>query len=256
MRFLLCLKRQQPQLKFSKESLEHKLIFLLNNVTDGLGREQMLILLNHFDQPFDLFFVGLPHFLVAFYFELQTTRLINPIGALPPSQTVPQFLKNVLKLFLRRIHIILLRVDDQVIVLCEQRYQSSLFLLCAPRQLLEKKEKLILVYSVPFGQTAHIYDGVESYSITLKLLQNLLTDVGTVINLIESGDVQHSKADLFPRCLKSSALVVVDVSGDLLEAVGDFNGGVAGEEFGGCTLAASRTPNYQNIKLSYPLHAV
>lgn len=77
--------------------------------------------------------------------------MINPVDALSPCLMVIQFLENLLKLLLGRHYIILLRVDHQIIVLREERNQSHLLLLHAPRQLLQKTEQLILVNRIPLG---------------------------------------------------------------------------------------------------------
>lgn len=74
--------------------------------------------------------------------------MINPVDALPPCLMIVQFLENLLKLLLGGHYIILLRVNHQIIVFCEERNECHLFLLHTPRQLLQKTEEFILVNSV------------------------------------------------------------------------------------------------------------
>jgi len=114
----------------------------------------------------------------------------------------------------------------------------------------------MLIYGVTLCQTTNIYDRMEHNPLALKSLENFFTNICTVIYLIQSGDIQHSKTNFLSTCLESSTFVVVDVSGHLLEAVGHFNGWVTCKEFSGCTLSASRPSDYKHVKLGYPLHKV
>lgn len=217
--------------------LQNKTVLLLDHLPNGARSEALLVLSDHVDQSFHLLLVFLANLLIAFDLKLQTLGVVDPIDPLPPRLVVVQFFKYLLKLLLGGDHVLLLRVDHQVIVLSEERNEHHLLLLHAPGQLLQKTKKLVLVNSVPLRQTAHIYYRVQGNIIRLQLLQDPLPNQRTITNLIEPRDIQDSKAHLLTRHLEGSAIIVVDFSGHFLETVGHLDRRIAGEQLGGGRLA-------------------
>ena len=81
-----------------------------------------------------------------------------------------------------------------------------------------------------------------------QLTQYFLSHIGPICDLVESWNVQDSKADKLSIYLKSSAIIKINICGDLLETIGNFDFWVAGEKFGGGTFARAWPSNDQNIK--------
>jgi len=163
--FLLPIEGDAAALQFSEESFQHKRIFLLNDIADGFGSEEMLIPLDHAYQSLYLLFVFLTNLLVAFYFKLKTACLVNPVRPLTPRCPVAKLLENILKLAFCGVHILLLRINNKVIVFGEHRYESGLLLFSIPRQLFKKTKEFVLVYCITFGETSHVNNGVQCNAI-------------------------------------------------------------------------------------------
>jgi len=217
--------------------LQNKTVLLLDHLANGACSEALLVLSDHVNQSLHLLLVFLANFLIAFDLKLQTLGVVDPIDPLPPRLLVVPFFKYLLELLLGGDHVLLLRVNHQVIVLSEEGNEDHLLLLHAPGQLLQKTKELVLVNSVPLCQTAHVYYRVQGNIIRLQLLQDLLPNQRTIADLIESRDIQDSKAHLLARHFEGSAIIVVDFSGHFLETVGHFDGRIAGEELRGGGLA-------------------
>jgi hypothetical protein len=94
---------------------------MFNDLSNSLGSEWTLVSLYHFYQSLHLLLVFLSNFFVAFDLELQTFGLVNPIDPFAPGGLVVKFLEYFLELFLGGDHVLLLRVDNQVIVFCKKR---------------------------------------------------------------------------------------------------------------------------------------
>jgi hypothetical protein len=62
-----------------------------------------------------------------------------------------EFLEDVFVLLLGLQYVVLMSIDDQIIVLREDRYQRLFFILRPPWQLLQKAEQLVLINRVSFG---------------------------------------------------------------------------------------------------------
>lgn len=62
--------RDQVVLEEREEALEDEFVFLLDDLSDGLGRERVFVLFYHGDQSLDLLLVLFPDLLVAFELKL------------------------------------------------------------------------------------------------------------------------------------------------------------------------------------------
>lgn len=102
-----------------EESFEDESVFLFYDFPNGLGSERVLGLFEHGHQSFDLPFVFISDLLIALNLEVKTLRVVYPIDAFPPGDSVLQFLENVVKLFFGGLDVFLLRVDHQIVVLGE-----------------------------------------------------------------------------------------------------------------------------------------
>lgn len=255
MRLGLLLEGHRLGLEHPEQPLEDEAVLVVDDLADGLGSERVLVALDHLDQPLDLLLVLLADLLVGLDLELEALGLVDPVDALAPGRVVLQLLEDLLELALGRRHVLLLRVDHQVVVLREQRDQCGALQLAAPGQLLEEAEEFVLVDGVAFGEAVDVDDGMQGDVIGLELLEDLLADDCAVVELVEAGDVEDAEADLLSGHLEGGALVVVHLSGDLLETIGHLDGRVAGEELGGGALARTRTADDEEIVESDQLHA-
>jgi hypothetical protein len=151
MRFLLTIKGNTGRLQPRKETLEHKPILQLNDLTNSLSCEQMLVALNHIDQPLNLLLVLLTNLLIALDLELKTARLVDPVRPLTPCRAVAKLLKHLLELKFGRVDILLLRINNEIVVLGQHRHQRRFLLFRVPRQLLQKTKQFALVDCVAFS---------------------------------------------------------------------------------------------------------
>jgi hypothetical protein len=133
--------------------------------------------------------------------------------------------------------VIVLRVDDQVVVLGEDGNQRLLLEFLVPGHLLEEVEEFVFVDGVSFGEAADIDDGVQSELMLFEFAEDLFPYVGSVGDLVQAGDVQDTEAHIFPTYLEGSSVVEVHLGGDLLQAVRHFYFRVAGQQFCSRTFA-------------------
>lgn len=67
-----------------EETFDDEPIFLLDDLPDGLGSEDMFVLLDHGDQSLYLFLILFSDLFIAFDLEVETLGLVDPIGAFGP----------------------------------------------------------------------------------------------------------------------------------------------------------------------------
>lgn len=81
-----------------------------------------------------------------------------------------------------------------------------------------------------------------------ELAEDFLADVDSAARFVEARNVQHSEPDFLVGDFEGSTFIEVDLGGDFLDAVGYFDGGVAGQEFGSGAFARARAADNENIE--------
>lgn len=132
MSLLLFLVFDLTLLKQTKEFLEYKSILLIYGLPDGFGSKLILILLDHTYQSLHLFLVFLPNLFITFDLKLQTLGVIDPVDPLGPGYPIATLLKYLMKLLFSGCHFLLLRIDNQIVVLGEDGDEWVFFVFNAP----------------------------------------------------------------------------------------------------------------------------
>lgn len=115
--------------------------------------------------------------------------MIDPVNPFAPSHAVVELLKDFLELSFGLSDVLLLDVNHQIIILCEQRNQRILLEFNAPRELLEESEEFVGIDGVSFSETADVNDGMQGNIIFFELAQDFLSDVDSAAGFIETRNV-------------------------------------------------------------------
>ena len=90
--------------------------------------------------------------------------------------------------------------------------------------------------------------------IFLQIGKDFLSNFKPVSDFVKSWHIKNSEPDLFAVKLMNDSLIEADLLGNLVEAVGDKDRGISGQESGSSGFTSSRTTKDEKVKISNRLH--
>lgn len=146
---------------FLEKPLKNKSILFVDVLADSLScKERFSMFPGHADEALYLVFMFFPNVLVDLHFELQAFGEVDPVHTLAPSLSKPAAFEHLVKLIFSSIDVLVGGVNDEVVILGEDRDEAGFFYLGSPRQLLNEVKELGLIDSVSLSQACHIDDAV------------------------------------------------------------------------------------------------